>query len=73
MLFPYFRHAAGVPMYLLVSKALLLSVTCSVGQRGTARRLMSKVVVSMIGINILHRMVNNTYIAVTIKNNISTL
>ncbi len=58
MLFPYYRHAAGAPMYLLVNKALLLSVICFVGQRDTARHLMSKLVASMTGINILQRMVN---------------
>ncbi len=61
MLFALYRHAAGTPMYLLVNKALLLSVICFVGQRDTARHLTFKVVAFTTGINILQRMVNTEH------------
>lgn len=60
MLFPCCRHDVEAPMYLLVSKALLLSAICFAGQRDIARHLMLKVVAFMTGINILQRMVNTS-------------
>ena len=54
----FYRHSVGVPMYLLVNRALSPYEICFAGQRGTARLLMYKEVAFMTGISTLQRMVN---------------